>query len=149
MIPHIKRILFTSSVFEKTENIKTDMTRISLVLLLISFVFISCRSQDLIRPGDTLEVAYNKAFAQYQNENYSQAADAFETVISIGRGTTIGQDAQYYLAESYFNSERYLMAASEYQRYVQFHPNSERRQERSEEHTSELQSRGHLVCRLL
>ncbi|HLR90948.1 MAG TPA: outer membrane protein assembly factor BamD [Balneolaceae bacterium] len=105
------------------------MTRISLVLLLISFVFISCRSQDLIRPGDTLEVAYNKAFAQYQNENYSQAADAFETVISIGRGTTIGQDAQYYLAESYFNSERYLMAASEYQRYVQFHPNSERRQE--------------------
>src|SRR5690625_7344684 len=105
------------------------MTRISLVLLLISFVFISCRSQDLIRPGDKLEVAYNKAFAQYQNEKYSQAADAFETVISIGRGTTIGQDAQYYLAESYLNSDRYLMAASEYQRYDQFHPNSERRQE--------------------
>ena len=105
------------------------MNRISVVLLLISFVFISCRSQDLIRPGDTLEVAYDKAFTQYQNENYSQAVDAFETVISIGRGTTIGQDAQFYLSESYFNSERYLMAASEYQRYVQFHPNSERRLE--------------------
>lgn len=105
------------------------MNRISIVLLLISFAFISCRSQDLIRPGDTLEVAYNKAFTQYQNENYSQAVDAFETVISIGRGTSIGQDAQFYLSESYFNSERYLLAASEYQRYVQFHPNSERRQE--------------------
>src|SRR5690625_8034795 len=92
MIPHIKRILFTSSVFEKTENIKTDMTRISLVLLLISFVFISCRSQDLIRPGDTLEVAYNKAFSQYQNENYSQASDAFETVISIDRRNFIAKD---------------------------------------------------------
>src|SRR5690625_4335140 len=105
------------------------MTRISLVLLLISLVFISSRSQEVIRPGDTLEVAYNKALAKYQNENYSQAADAFETVISIGRGTTIGQGAQYYLAESYFNSERYLMAASEYQRCVQFQPNSEGRQE--------------------
>src|SRR5690625_6270428 len=100
MIPHIKRILFTSSVFEKTENIKTDMTRISLVLLLISFVFFSCRSLDLIRPGDTLGVAYNKAFAQYQNENYSQEADAFESVISIGRGSTVGQCAHYYLPHS-------------------------------------------------
>src|SRR5690625_7192717 len=107
------------------------MTRISLLRLLIILVFISSRSQDLIRPGDTLEVAYNKAFAQYQNENYSQAADAFETVISIGRGTTIGQDAQYYLAESYFYSERYLMGASEYKRYVQIHLKSDRRQETS------------------
>lgn len=105
------------------------MNRTTIVLLLISLVFISCRSQELIRPGDTLEVAYEKAFAQYQNENYSQAADAFETVISIGRGTTIGQDAQFYLSEAYYNSERYLLAASEYQRYVQFHPNSDRRQE--------------------
>lgn len=105
------------------------MNRTSVVLLLISLAFISCRSQDLIRPGDTLEVAYDKAFSQFQNENYSQAADAFETVISIGRGTTMGQDAQFYLSESYFISERYLLAATEYQRYVQFHPNSERRQE--------------------
>ena len=101
-------------------------------LLFLSFAalfIVSCRSPDLIRPGDTLDVAYEKAKNQYDNEKYNEAAQAFETVISIGRGTDIGQDAQYYLAESYFKSERYLVAASEYARYAQFHPNSPRREE--------------------
>jgi outer membrane protein assembly factor BamD len=102
--------------------------RILLVLLAAAFVFSSCRSSDLIRPGDSIEVAFEKAMNQYEEENYSDAARAFETVISIGRGTDIGQEAQFYLAESYFNNRRYLIAASEYERYVQFHPNSERRE---------------------
>jgi len=97
-------------------------------LLLISLVFISCRSNDLIRPGDTIEVAFEKAMNQYREENYPEAAQAFETVVSIGRGTDIGQDAQYYLAESYYNDRRYLLAASEYERYAQFYPNSFRRE---------------------
>jgi outer membrane protein assembly factor BamD len=93
------------------------------------FALISCRSQDLIRPGDTLEVAFNKAKAQYDDEDWSAAADAFETVVSIGRGTDLGQEAQYYLAESYYNSRRYLLAASEYDRYASFYPRSERSEE--------------------
>ncbi|MDX1590795.1 MAG: outer membrane protein assembly factor BamD [Balneolaceae bacterium] len=97
-------------------------------LLLCSFVFMSCRSNDLIRPGDTIEVAFEKAMNQYREGNYPEAARAFETVVSIGRGTDIGQDAQYYLAESYYNDRRYLLAASEYERYAQFYPNSFRRE---------------------
>jgi outer membrane protein assembly factor BamD len=93
------------------------------------FALMSCRSQDLIRPGDTLEVAFNKAKAQYDEENWSEAARAFETVVSIGRGTDLGQQAQYLLAESYFNDRRYLLAASEYDRYASFYPRSERRQD--------------------
>lgn len=99
-----------------------------LILLLASFTLISCRSEELIRPGDSLEVAFEKAMGQYENENYTEAARAFETVISIGRGTDYGHDAQFYLAESHFKNGRYLIAASEYNRFVQFHPNSERRE---------------------
>jgi len=99
-----------------------------LLLLAASFALLSCRSQDLIRPGDTLEVAFEKAMNQFELGNYGDAARAFETVISIGRGTEIGQDAQFYLAETYFNDRRYLLASSEYSRYVQFHPNSPRRE---------------------
>ncbi len=102
--------------------------RLFLILITASIVFVSCRSKDLIRPGDTLEVAYEKAMSQFENENYSEAARAFDIVISIGRGTDIGQDAQFYLAESYFRQRRYLLAASEYSRYVQFHSNSPRRE---------------------
>lgn len=103
--------------------------RTGLILVIAALTLVSCRNKDLIRQGDSLEVAYDKAMAQYENEKYNDAARAFETVISIGRGTSIGQDAQYYLAESYYNSRRYLLAASEYSRYVQFYPNSDRRQE--------------------
>ncbi len=91
--------------------------------------FASCQSDSLIRPGDSIEVAFEKAMNLYEQEEWSDAARAFETVVSIGRGTDSGQDAQYYLAESYFNNRRYLIAASEYDRFVQFYPNSPRRVE--------------------
>lgn len=99
------------------------------IILVAAMALVSCRSKDLIRPGDSLEVAYEKAMNQYENQNYTEAASALETVISIGRGTDYGQNAQYYLAESHYKNQRYLVAASEYNRYIQFYPNSDRRQE--------------------
>lgn len=103
--------------------------RATSLLLLAILLLTSCRSEELIRPGDSIEVAYEKAMMQYNEGEYRDAAEAFETVISIGRGTDYGQEAQYYLAESYYNSNRYLLAASEYERYAQYHPNSPRAEE--------------------
>lgn len=100
-----------------------------LLITFAAFALISCRSQDLIRPGDTLEVAFEKAKSQFDQKKWSSAASAFETVVSIGRGTDIGQEAQFYLAESYYNNRRYLLAASEYERYASFYPRSDRREE--------------------
>jgi outer membrane protein assembly factor BamD len=104
------------------------MKKLSL-LLVVLFILASCRSQELIRPGDSLEVAYDKAYALYEEERWRDAASAFEVVISIGRGTEYGRNAQFYLAESHYNNRQYLVAASEYERYSASHPNSERRQE--------------------
>ncbi len=98
-------------------------------LLLAAFVFASCKNSDLIQRGDSLEVAYDKAMAFYEKEDYSEAAEAFETVVQIARGTEYGQDAQFYLAESYYNDERYLLAASEYERFISLFPRVEQRQE--------------------
>lgn len=98
-------------------------------LLLVIFVFASCKNSDLIQKGDSLDVAYDKALAFYEKEDYGEAANAFETVVQIARGTNYGQDAQYYLAESYFYDERYLLAASEYERFISLFPREERRQE--------------------
>lgn len=100
-----------------------------LLFTIAVFALLSCRNQELIRPGDSLEVAFSKAKAQYDDENWSNAARAFETVVSIGRGTDLGQQAQYLLAESYFNDRRYLLAASEYDRYASFFPRSELRED--------------------
>lgn len=97
--------------------------------LLILFVLSSCSNQELIQRTDSLDVAYNKAYDLYEEGDYRRAAQAFETIIQMGRGTDYAQEAQYYLAESYFNDGRYLLAASEYERHATLFPRSERREE--------------------
>ncbi|MDZ7680314.1 MAG: outer membrane protein assembly factor BamD [Fodinibius sp.] len=109
-------------------NISSHLYKFSF-LFLILFVFSSCKNEALIKPGDSLQTAYEKAIQLYESERYSDAADAFETVIEIGRGTDYGQQAQYYLAQSYFNNERYLLAASEYERYISLYPQGQNRQD--------------------
>lgn len=105
-------------------------TKFTLLLVLgFTFIFSACQNDRLIKRGDSVEVAYQKAMAFYEEENYSEAANAFDTVTRVGRGTEYGQDAQYYLAESYFKNKQYLLAASEYDRYVSYYPQDERRQE--------------------
>ncbi|GAA5520727.1 outer membrane protein assembly factor BamD [Aliifodinibius salicampi] len=98
-------------------------------ILFLAAAFISCKNENLIQRGDSIDVAYKKAMGLYQSGDYSDAAKAFETVIQIGRGTEYGREAQYYLAESYFNDERYMLAASEYSRYVTLHPRSDKRED--------------------
>lgn len=102
--------------------------KLTLILSLL-FIFSACSNDKLIKRGDTLDVAYEKAMAFYDEENYNEAANAFETVTRLGRGTEYGQEAQFYLAESYYKGGRYLLAASEYDRYVGLYPQDERRQE--------------------
>ncbi|HKK43950.1 MAG TPA: outer membrane protein assembly factor BamD [Balneolaceae bacterium] len=95
-----------------------------LVLLLFS-----CKNKNLIRKGDSLPTAFKKAMTLYQKEKYGDAAEAFNTVIDVGRGTDYGREAQYYLAESYFKDGRYLLASSEYERYISEFPRSDKRQD--------------------
>lgn len=101
----------------------------AILLLLIGLTAVTCARKDLIKPGDTLPQAFGKAKNLYENGKYSEAAQAFETVIRIGRGTEYARDAQFYLAESYYEDGRYLLAASEYERFRTLYPQSPRREE--------------------
>jgi outer membrane protein assembly factor BamD len=102
-------------------------TRPTALLLLLALFLGSCSSKSLIRPGDTLEVAFGKAMNQFERGKYGDAARAFETVLSIARGTELAPDAQFYLAESYFNNREYLIAATEYRRHYTNYPRAENR----------------------
>jgi len=95
--------------------------------ILIGLFVLGCTNTRQIRQGDSLEVAFEKAKAFYDRGRYTDATRAFETVLSIGRGTEIAQESQYLLAMSYFNNRDYLVAASEFQRYATNFPRSERR----------------------
>lgn len=109
-------------------NTSSIFFRISCLFLILA-VFASCKNEDLIQRGDDLATAYKKAMGLYQSEEYGNAAEAFETVIELGRGTDYARNSQFHLAESYFNNERYLLAASEYERYISLFPTGDNRQE--------------------
>lgn len=95
-------------------------------LLGIGVLVNACTTKYLIKPGDSLDTAYGKAMHFYTTKNYSDAAKAFETVLDLGRGTPKAQDAQYYLAQSYFKDHDYLLAANEYKHFYTYYPQSNR-----------------------
>lgn len=89
----------------------------------------ACANKYIIKPGDSLDTAYGKAMHFYTTKNYRDAASAFNTVLDLGRGTPKAQDAQYYLAESYFKEHDYLLAANEYKHFYTYYPQSDRVEE--------------------
>lgn len=98
---------------------------------LVIFIFLlqGCANKYTIKPGDSLKVAYRKAMALYTSKKYDGASQAFQTVLSLGRGTGYGKEAQYYLAESYYKDKQYLLAANEFKHYYTFYPTDIRRTE--------------------
>lgn len=105
------------------------MRNLSIALLSLIVLTGACRNKDLIRPGDPLNVAYDKSLALYEAGKYDDAAYGFDLVTRMGRGTNFSKDAQFYLAESYYNDNQYILAASEYQRFISYYPRDEKRQE--------------------
>jgi len=99
-----------------------------LCALITTTLYAGCKNDNLIRPGDTIDVAYKKGLRLYQNENYTDAAKAFETVINIGRGTDYAQSSYFYAAESYFENGQYLLAANGYERFITLYPRAPKRQ---------------------
>lgn len=103
--------------------------RFFILLIAVVLSIGACANKNIIRPGDTLEEAFEKAKVQFEKGKYAEAASSFETVLSMGRGTAIAEEAQYMLAESYFENGEFLMASSEYERFLSYYPRSEIREE--------------------
>ena len=88
-----------------------------LLLLTISFSIIisSCagsKSSDEI----TLKEVFKLGLENLENEKYLQAQLNFTQVVIRGTGSDLGDDAQYYLAEAYYQNEEYLEAITEYEK---------------------------------
>lgn len=105
------------------------MNKFSYLFIIILFLFTACKSSRLVNPGDPINVSYQKGLDKFEAGNYSDAAEIFETVTRIGRGTNYAQDAQYYLAESYFNQKRFILAQAEYNHFITFYPRDPKREQ--------------------
>tara|TARA_R110000868_G_scaffold304437_26_gene565485 strand:+ start:19286 stop:20143 length:858 start_codon:yes stop_codon:yes gene_type:complete len=105
------------------------MRYLSIALFSTIMLFTACKNKDLVRPGEPIEVAYDKSVALFEKGKYGDAAYGFNLVTRVGRGTTFAEDAQFFLAESYYNDKQYILAASEYERYISYYPRNPKREE--------------------
>jgi outer membrane protein assembly factor BamD len=94
----------------------------SVLMLLATGILMSsgCSSS---KPATTATSRVNDGYARamntYEKGNYEEAAIAFETMLFTSRATALEDDVLFYLAQSYYRSGQYLLAAEMFNRLQQ------------------------------
>ncbi len=67
---------------------------------------------------DSPQEAYDRGMEYFERGRYQRAIGYFQGVFDYGRTSEVAADAQLYLARSYFNNDDYILAASEFTRFI-------------------------------
>lgn len=97
------------------------------ILLFATSPFLSsgCSSSKPITPAVVLvHEGYTEALKLYNNKEYQAAALNLESLIFTSRATALEDDVLYLLAQSYYHSKQYLLAADMFSRLLQQMPSS-------------------------
>lgn len=81
-------------------------------------MFLGCSRSQVDLAVDDIDERFEKGKMYLEKKKYYRAQQEFEYVLLRGRHTDLGDEAQFYLAESYFFNKEYLLAISEYDRLV-------------------------------
>lgn len=95
-----------------------------LTLLFLSIFLFSC-SSTLDTTNMTPEERLAYAIKLYQEEDYEEAVKEFDAIILQYPGSSIVDDAQYYLAMTRFQREEYILAAYQFSKLIKGMPSSE------------------------
>lgn len=98
-------------------NGKGKMKRQLNIILIITLLFTACSSSKPQEDVD-LQVQFDKAKISLEKKRYLRAQEEFNTIAIKGLHTDLGDDAQFYLAESYFLNKEYVLAIAEYDRLI-------------------------------
>ncbi len=94
-----------------------------LLFIIIVLVLSSCGSKIDKSTLDS-QAYFEYAKKLFDKGKYFDAITEFTVVVLKFSGDPIVDDAQYYLAESHFMNEEYLIAAAEYQKLLEDYPES-------------------------
>lgn len=86
-------------------------------LLLAPLALSACSGSGRIR-YDSPDDAYSKGMRLFEEGKYDRAVPFFQGVFDYGRTSEAAADAQLYLARAHFEGRDYILAASEYSRFV-------------------------------
>jgi|TARA_Y100000310_G_scaffold191412_2_gene191384 outer membrane protein assembly factor BamD len=81
-------------------------------------MFLGCSRSQVDLAVDDVDERFEKGKMYLEKKKYYRAQQEFEYVLMRGRHTDLGDDAQFYLGESYYLNKEYLLAISEYDRLV-------------------------------
>ncbi len=96
------------------------MKFISRLLVFAVLLLVGCSGSGRIRYEDP-EEAYRKGLELYEKGSYDRAAEYFRGTFDFGRTHEYAADAQLYLARSHREAGDYLLAANEYNRFIQLY----------------------------
>lgn len=68
---------------------------------------------------------FDYAMELYNDEDYEQTVNEFQTILLQYPASTVNDDAQYYLGMSYFQREQFLLAAYEFSKLIRDIPASQ------------------------
>src|SRR5436309_6013833 len=118
------------------------LRRIALVLALVAAA--GC---GWLKPQATpilpAEELYQLGENQLNEKRYEDARKSFTKIVERHPNSSYAPRARFLLGEAFYRDAEFDKAIKEFETFLSFYPR------RSEEHTSELQSRENLVCRLL
>lgn len=94
-----------------------------LPLAVVLVIFSACSAKvdtSMMNPEDH----FKYAMTLYADEDYDMAIPEFQSILLNNAGSSIYDDAQYYLAMSYFNRKQYYLAAYEFSKLIRDIPAS-------------------------
>lgn len=94
-------------------------------------------SPGLAAPGEPLagalgvgdQASYDEAFALIQTRRYEEAAAAFNDFLVMHAGSPLSDNAQYWLAETYYVRQQFAAALPEFQKVIDSYPQSAKLQD--------------------
>jgi len=90
----------------------------ALLIIICGMVILQCSSQKAALDASDINATFERGMEYLEKENYLKAEETFTFIIYNDPGGAFADDAQFYLAETYFNREEYLLAISEYDRLI-------------------------------
>lgn len=118
----VVRVAFVSSLSPMSRTVRP------LTVLLGVLVFAGCAGSGGV-VANSPEEAYNRAGQYYEQGKFDRAVEWYRAVLDFGRTNEWADEAQIYIAKAYYESGQYLLAASEFTRFIDLYPNDPRTEE--------------------
>jgi outer membrane protein assembly factor BamD len=100
---------------EFVKRMTKNRTIYTLLMLTSIGIMVSCAGKKPVEKL-SLEERYKRGQEFLENKKYYNAQQEFQIIVLSGSHTEWGDDAQFYLAESYFKNKEYILAITEYER---------------------------------